>query len=212
LSQASENERTLVVRASAVEEAPPDAVTVTLAVETMATSARESASLNAEAAERVMKAVRSVLGANDRAETSSYSVFPVYDYDKGRREVLRGFRTVNQVRVTSMRPDSAGEILDSAMAAGANRVVEVRFELKDMEGACASLIRAAAGKATSQARAASSAFDTKLAGVKSLSPSCAPEGEGPVRLYGAEMKTAPTPIEPGRVRLRADVEAVYFLE
>lgn len=212
LSPASENERTLAVRASAVEEASPDTVMVTLAVETMAPSARESASLNAEAAEKVMKAVRSGLGANDRVETSSYSVFPVYDYDKGRREVLRGFRTVNQVMVTSGRPGAAGEILDSAIAARANRVVDVRFDLKDTAGACASLIKAAAEKAASQARAAASAFETTLAGVKSIAPSCGREAEGPVRFYGAEMKAAPTPVEPGMVRLRADIEAVYFLK
>lgn len=212
MSAASENERTLTVRASAIEDAAPDAVIVVAAVETMAPSAKEAAALNAKAAEKVIKAVRSALGPNDRIETSSYSVFPVYDYDKDRREVLRGFRTVNQVRVTSSKTSGGGEILDAVIAAGANRVVEVRFELKDTDSSCASLIRAAAENAASQAGAASSAFGASLDGVKSIVPSCTREAEGPVRLYAAEMKSGQTPIEPDMVRLRADVEAVYFLK
>lgn len=211
LSPAAENERTLTVRASAVQDAAPDIVIVTVAVETMAASAKESASLNAAATGNVIKAARGSLGALGSVETSSFSVFPVYDYDKGRREILRGFRTVNQIKFTSSVPSSAGEILDAAIGAGANRVVEVRFDVKDLTPACEGLIKTAAARAASQAKAASNAFEAGLGEVKSIIPSCAREMEGPVRLYAAEMKTAGTPIEPGAVRLRADVEAVYFL-
>lgn len=213
LSPASENERTLTVRASSTEEAAPDIAVITVAVETMALSARESASENAAASGKVIKSVRKVLAQSDRIDTSSFSVFPVYDFDKSRREILRGFRTVNQIKVIASKPSSAGEILDNAIQAGANRVVEVRFDLKDTAAACDGLIRTAAERAASQAKAASSAFGAELDGVKSIAPSCGKEIEGPVRLYAADamMKAAGTPIEPGMVRLRAEVEAVYFL-
>lgn len=210
LSNADENERTLTVRASSAEDAVPDIAVITVAVETMALSAKESASENAAISQHVLKAVRGFLEPSDRVDTSSFSVFPVYDFDKSRREVLRGFRTVHQVKVTSSKTSSAGEILDAALASGANRVVEVRFDIKDIAPACDGLIRAAAGRAAAQARAASDAFGAGLGVVKSVIPSCGREAEGPVRLYAAEMK-AGTPVEPGMVRLRADVEAVYFL-
>ena len=211
LSLADENERTLTVRGSAVHDAAPDIVIVTVAVETMAAGAKESASLNAASSGDVIKAARALMRATDNVETSSFSVFPVYDYDKGRREILRGFRTVNQIKLTSSVPSSAGELLDAAMGAGANRVVEVKFDVKDLTPACEGLIKTAAGRAASQAKAASNAFGAVLGEVKSIVPSCAREMEGPVRLYAAEMKAASTPIEPGAVRLRADVEAVYIL-
>ena len=212
LCSAAENERTLTVRASAIEEAAPDIAIITVAVETIALSAKESASVNAAASEKVIKAVSKALGPAGKTATSSFSVFPVYDYDKSRREVLRGFRTVHQIKVTASKPSSAGEILDAAMESGANRVVEVRFDVKDVSGPCDALVRTAAERAASQARAASNAFGAELDGVKSIVPSCGKETEGPVRLYAAEVMKAPaTPIEPGMVRLRADVEAVYFL-
>lgn len=213
LSSASENERTLTVRASAVEDAAPGIAIITVAVETMALSAKESAAENAAASENVIKAVRKALGSGDRVDTSSFSVFPVYDYDKSRREVLRGFKTVNQIKVTTGKASSTGEILDAAIGAGANRVVEVRFDIKDTTAACEGLIRTAAERAASQAKAASNAFGAELDGVKSIVPSCGKETDGPVRLYAADamMKAPGTPIEPGMVRLRADVEAVYFL-
>lgn len=211
LALADENQRTLTVRGSAVHDAAPDIVIITVAVETMAASAKESASLNAAASGEVIKDVRASMEAADSVETSSFSVLPVYDYDKGRREILRGFRTVNQIKFTSSVPSSAGDILDAAIGAGANRVVEVRFDVKDLTPACDGLIRTAAARAASQAKAASNAFEAGLGEVKSIVPSCAREMEGPVRLYAAEMKAAATPIEPGTVRLRADIEAVYFL-
>jgi len=213
LSFASENERTLTVRASAEQEVAPDIAIITVAVETMALSAKESVSENAAASENVIKAVRTALGPDGRVDTSFFSVFPVYDYDKSRREVLRGFRTVNQIKVTTGKTSSTGEILDNAIQAGTNRVVDVKLDIKETTTACDALIRTAAERAASQAKAASNAFSAELDGVKSIVPSCGKETQGPVRLYAADavMKAPGTPIEPGMVRLRADVEAVYFL-
>ena len=212
-SIASENERTLTVRGSAVVEAAPDTAVITLAVETMGQSAKNSAAENARLSDEVFKSVRASLGQGDKADTSSFSVSPVYDYDKGGRQILRGFRTVHQIKITASMPSSAGGILDAAMKSGANRVVDVRFDMNDMTKACEGLIRSAAARAAAQAEAASSAFGAKLGAVKSIMPSCAREAEGPVRFFAAEaaMKSGGTPIEPGSVRLRSDVEAVYFL-
>lgn len=194
-------------------EAAPDMAVVTFAVETMAQTAKESAAENARVSGQVMKSVKSAIAADDEVDTSSYSVFPVYEYEKG-RQVMKGFRTAHQVKVTTAKTASIGEILDKATNAGANRVVDVRFDMKDISGHCEGLIRSAAVKAASQARAAASAFGTGLDGVKTIMPSCGRESEGPIRPYAAEFTRmkAETQIEPGTVRLRADVEAVYFLE
>ena len=213
LSEASENERTLTVRASAVVEAAPDTAVITFAVETMAQSAKNSAATSARLSEEVFNAVRKALGPGDKAETSSFSVTPVYDYDKGGRQTLRGFQTVHQIKATAAKPSSAGEILDAAMASGANRVVAVSFDIKDISGHCEGLIKTAAERALSLAQAASSAFGAPLGAVKSIVPACAREMDGQPRFFAAEMrmKSAETPVEPGTVRLRSEVEAVYFL-
>jgi uncharacterized protein YggE len=210
-SMAAENERTLTARGSAVEDAAPDTAIITVAVETMAQSAKGSANENARVSENMLKALRKSLEPVDRAETFSFSVFPVYDYDKNRHEILKGFRTVHQIRVTASKPSSVGGILDAAIEAGANRVADVRFDVKDTTEACGRLIRAASERAASQAKAASSAFGTALDGLKMIVPSCARESEGP-RPYAAElMRASLAPVEPGMVRLRAEIEAVYFL-
>lgn len=213
LSNASENERTLSVRGSAVAEAAPDTAMITFAVETMAQSAKGSAAENARLSEEVFRSVRKTLRPGDKAETSSFSVTPVYDYDKGGRQTLRGFQTVHQIKATVARPSSAGELLDAAMASGANRVVDIRFDIKDISGHCEGLIKTAAERALSLARAASSAFGAPLGAVKSIVPACSKETSVEPRFYAAEarMKSAETPVEPSMVRLRSEVEAVYFL-
>lgn len=212
-SAAAENERTLTVRGAAAIDATPDTAVVTLAVETLGKSAKSSAAENARVSDEVFKAVKKALGPGDSVETSSFSVFPVYDYEKGGRQVLRGFRTVHQVRATTYRPSSAGEIIDEAMASGANSVVEVRFDIKDISAECDGLIRTAASSAKAQAVSAAAAFGVGLDGVRSIVPSCGRESEGQPRFYGAEamVRSAATPIEPGTIRIRSDVEAIYFL-
>ena len=213
LSSAFENERTLTVRGSAVVEAAPDTAVITFAVETMAQSAKSSAGENARLSEEVFRAVRKALGPGDKAETSSFSVTPAYDYDKGGRQTLRGFQTVHQIKATVGKPSSAGELLDAAMASGANRVVDIRFDINDISGQCEGLIKTAAERALSLAKAASSAFGAPLGVVKSIVPSCAKETSVQPRFFAAEarMKSAETPIEPGTVRLHSEVEAIYFL-
>lgn len=212
-SAAAENERTLTVRADAVIEAAPDTAVVTLAVETMGKSAKSSAAENSKLSDEVLKAVRSELGPGESVESSSFSVFPVYDYEKEGRQILRGFRTVHQVKVVVSRPFSAGGIIDRAMASGANRVVEARFDIKDISAECDGLIRTASMRARGQALAAASAFGVVLDGVRSVVPSCAREGEAQPRSFRAEamVSQAATHIEPGTIRLRSEVEAVYFL-
>lgn len=212
-SLSAENERTLTVRSSAAHDVDPDMAVITFAVETMALSAKESAAANARAADNMIRSVKGTLGPADKIDTASFSVFPVYEFEKAKGQVLKGFRTTNQVNVTTDKIASTGEILDRAIEAGANRVVDVRFDVKEVSGHCEELIREAASKAASQAKAASLAFGAELDGVKSIVPSCGKETEGPVRLYAADtvMKAPGTPIEPGMVRLRADIEAVYFL-
>jgi len=212
-SAASEIERTITVRADAAVEAAPDTAVVTLAVETTGKSAKSSAAENAKITDEVFKAVRSSAAPGDSVETSSFSVFPVYDYEKGGGQILRGFRTVHQVRVVVSRPSSAGEIIDKAMASGANRVVEARFDILDITAQCDVLIRTAAARARAQALSAAAAFGAGLDGVKSIVPSCAREGEARPRSFRVEAMVNPaaTHMEPGTVRLRSDVEAVYFL-
>lgn len=214
LSSASENERTLTVRGWATTDAAPDIAVITVAVESMAQNARDSAAANGRVSGNVVGSVRKVAGPADEVDTASYTIFPVYEFEKDRRQVLKGFRTVHQIKVTTNKTTAAGEILDRAIEAGANRVVEVSFDIKDISGHCDGLIRSAAEKAASQAKAASNAFGTGLDGVKTILPSCNKESQGPVRPYAVDamkMAARETPIEPGAVRLRADVEAVYFL-
>lgn len=213
-SHATDIERTLTVRGSATQEAVPDTAVITLAVETLELTARESAAANAKISDGVAKALKKAIGPGDEINTASYSVFPVYEFDKGRREILKGFRTAHHLKVTTSKTSATGEILDKALEAGANRVVDVRFDIKDISVACDGLIKSAAAKAASQANAAASAFGTGLDGVKTIMPFCNREAEGPIRPFGAEvMKMAAdqTFIEPGTVRLRAEVEAVYIL-
>lgn len=203
--------RTLSISAEATGELEPDVMNITLSVETTAATAKESAAENARKMDKVVSAVKQALGDKDRVSTSSYSLSPVYQYEKDRGQVLTGFQTANRIKVRSSRIKSAGDILDRAIEAGANVVNEVSFDSEDSSKACEVLIKKVSAEAAANARITADAFGAKLSGIESLRPSCGREVNY-VRPMGVEFaKAETTPIEAEAIRVRAFVNASYIL-
>ncbi|HJS81583.1 MAG TPA: SIMPL domain-containing protein, partial [Nitrososphaera sp.] len=71
---------TISTTGTASEEVKPDMVSLTVGVETNGTSASEAASRNAAAMDEVLSELRDLGISEPGLATSSYSVYPVYDY------------------------------------------------------------------------------------------------------------------------------------
>ncbi|MBM3896816.1 MAG: DUF541 domain-containing protein, partial [Thaumarchaeota archaeon] len=108
--------------------------------------------------------------------TSSLNIYPVYDsyQDKltGRyTQELIGYRVSNILMVETSQLSLAADIIDSAVAAGANRVDSVYFTLspeKQLE-VNDSLLAQAVLNAKSKAEKALAPLDHKIIGVKAVS-------------------------------------------
>ncbi|MBI4538758.1 MAG: SIMPL domain-containing protein, partial [Gemmatimonadetes bacterium] len=147
---------------------------------------------------------------DDRIETSGYTVYPEYRYD---REVERaeariiGYRAVNQVTATTRDLDSVGKLIDAGLAAGANRVAGIEFALANAAPHREQALRQAVEKARREASAIADALGVPLGPVldaRTESPPVPPI----LRAESREMAVAaavPTPIEPGALTVRATV-------
>ena len=103
--------------------ATPDLARLTLEVETQAATAAGAAQDNAQRADRVLKAVKQVLGPEDKLRTLGYRLMPVYAAkDKSSPPEIKAYRAVNQPRGEDRGSGPLGPVMDAALKSGASQV------------------------------------------------------------------------------------------
>jgi uncharacterized protein YggE len=235
LDNASAPPSTVSSSGTATTEVTPDQLSVTVGVETNSTTAQQAVILNANLTTQLVAAVRG-LGINeDQIETSSYSLSPIYEYIvppqpcieiyppppgcETRQEII-GYRASNTVTVTlDVNAElNAGQVIDAAIGAGANRVDGILFFISQdrQQQIRDTLVRDAITNARQRANIAAEALGMTLSGVQSatLNPIDFPvysiglrEGEA----AQADSVSAPTPILPGEQEVSTTVSVVFYL-
>jgi hypothetical protein len=198
----------ITVSGEATISAEPDLAQIDIGVVTQAPSAPEASKENAERLTRVLTEVKKILGKDDEAKTSGYSLTPTYRYPKGGKPEIVGYNASNTVRIKSVRLDQVGRLIDAAMQAGANNVNRLVFTLKDEQAAQLDALRAASAKAKVKAEAIAGSLGLKIVKIASIT-----EGERAIQpvfrqtmaARGEALAAAPTPVEPGTVEIRSTV-------
>ncbi|MEK6531081.1 MAG: SIMPL domain-containing protein [Deltaproteobacteria bacterium] len=210
-------ERTISVTASHEGEFPPDTVSLSIAVESASRKAAEASVLAAKKAEAVLTEIKKIIDKDDSIKTSSFGIFPVYEYDNMRkRDFVAGYRATNEVTIRTKKTGSAGEIIDASLKAGSSNISGIVFSISDHAKYCDSLISVASKKAEALAQSAAKAFGLKITGVKHIAPSCSGQGErqyplDAVRNAGMEAQAQRTPVEPGETKVYATVSAEFYI-
>lgn len=237
------NLSTLSVSSTSTTEVRPDQLSVTLGAETNATTAQEAVSQNANLTAQVIGAIRGLGIDENRIETSSYSVSPIYEYIQPsqpcieiyppppgcetRQEII-GYRATNTVAVTldvpffrvatqSVPDVNAGQVIDAAVEAGANRIDGVIFfispdrqqEIRD------TLIGDAIANARQRANIAAEALQMTVSGVESvtINPIDFPVFSLQESSFGAaaDAVSAPTQILPAQQEVSTTVSVVFYI-
>lgn len=235
LDDASAPPSTVSTSGTATTEVRPDQLSVTVGVETNSTTAQEAVILNANLTTQLVEAVRG-LGINEnQIETSSYSLLPIYEYIvppqpcieiyppppgcETRQEII-GYRASNTVTVTlDVNAElNAGQVIDAAIGAGANRVDGIVFFISPdtQQQIRDTLIRDAIANARQRANIAAEALAMTISGVQSatLNPIDFPVYSVNLRegaAAQAESVSAPTPILPGQQEVSTTVSVVFYL-
>jgi uncharacterized protein YggE len=192
-----------VTNGTAVLRRAPDQAFVVVTVETRAKSPRDVQAQNAA----LTTTVRSKLGASvpsDAIRTLGYHVEPEVDYVDGRR-VPRGYVARNTIEVRIDDIARTGEILDTAIQAGATSVGGVRFELKDRSGAEREALRLAVADARERANAAAAGVGRAVDRVLRIEEHVhdSPLRPMPTAFARAADASVVTPVEPGTIEIRA---------
>ena len=128
-------ERTISVTGSATTSVLPDLVTVQFGVDTEAKTAQDAINSNSQMMNTVVSAIENIGITKDEISTAGFTIYPVYedsvpDQTTGiHKSVLTGYQTSNTLYVKTTKLSMAGDIVDVAVAAGANRVDNISFSL-----------------------------------------------------------------------------------
>ena len=219
-------ERTVSVTASATLKVPNDSASVGLSVSKERRS--RGAALRAVSAKlrAVIAAAQAIPGVGDGDVTTGR--ISVRKSFRGERPV---YRASEGIGVTLHQPDKAGELVSTAIAAGATGVSGPSYFVGDTAAAEASALAAAFQKAKARAAVLAAQagatlgpalqidegegatfepqFDESAKGVSA--PSCG-TGSAPVKRAGASACTgAPPPTKPGSSTVSATVHVVFEL-
>jgi uncharacterized protein len=185
----------------------PDEATVVLAMETHAGSAAAAGAQNAQRIRAIRDALVRLGIPADSIATIGYSVSPDY---QGGRDRPNGYIAANTLRVKTRRVDQLGEIVDAALAAGANRVGYVQFGSSRTAEARRAALAQAIAEARLDAEAMARAGGGALGPLLELNTVNLARGDVPVALQGVRIRgaaSAETPITPTDINVQVSVTA-----
>ena len=195
--------------------ATPDVARLTLELETQAATAAAAGQENAKRADALLKALKPVLGPEDKLRTLGYRLMPVHSYkDKSSPPEIKGYQAVNQFEVKVMEVPRLGTVIDTALKNGATRVNGPYWSHSRIE----ELQRQAAVNALERARRLAEALaqsaGLKIKGVDKISTGVrliTPRGAGDYLMAKAASPASPTPIEVGEEEIKAHLQAVFLV-
>lgn len=204
---------TLVVTGSGSAEVEPDQLEVSFAIESVAEQTEDAMEDNAERSRRVITALERAGVEEDDIETVGFNVSPEYDYSNrrnGEPARITGYKVYNTIRVRTLDLTKSGELIETGVRVGADRVSGLGFGLADPQAHRAKAIAEATSNARRDAEALAQAAGLELAGILEITL----DPEQGVRPYAARMEmgamaSAAPEIRAGDVSLTARVRIVY---
>jgi uncharacterized protein YggE len=209
------------VTGQAFDTIAPDTVNITIEAETKDKTLKQASELNNKKISTVISSLKSQINPSqgDYVKTTSYNVFPQYEYDRtSKKNVFTGYVVKNQITVKTKNIAKTGEIIDKAISNGADRVQNLNFTLEDKQPYCNPLLEKASKSAYGEAQVVANSLGVKLNGISKISSSCYSESQGHVMYRGlAELASdaasgTPTPVEAGEIKIRAEVRVDFYIK
>jgi len=159
----------------------------------------------------VLAAIKALGIAASDIQTTQYSIYPQYTYNDSTGQKLTGYQVENDIRVKIKKIADTGSVIDAAVAKGANVSYNISFEISTYDSlykqALASAVSSAEAKAQAIAKAANITNITVKAITESGSSSPIVYNENLMKSMAAD--TASTSIEPGSMKVTAQVSVTY---
>jgi uncharacterized protein YggE len=209
-------ERTIQVSGSGEVYATPDIATVNAGVQTRNADVKVAQQQNAAITDGMIDALVAAGIPGEDIKTVSYTVYPVYETPTvpfGQK--IQYYEVTNSVQVTVRDVSRTGEVIDIAVANGANTVNSIVFSLSEEREAefRSEILTMSVKKARADADTLALATGVTITGVKTISVGSVYVPVTYDNRLATESKAAgvPTPIEPGQIQVTAQVSISYLI-
>jgi uncharacterized protein YggE len=215
-SNHSDPVRTISVAGEGQVSAAPDQAVVRLGVTVQLPQAGLAQAKVSETMQKALEGIVKLGLQRNSIHTAALTLTSVYSNERpsNNPETPRvvGFRANNSIEVTLQDINLVGKVIDAGISAGANELQGVSFTLKEDLSQRTTALKIAVREARTKAKTIAQALDLPLGSVLEVT-------EGGVHVIpfnqnfgGARMMAASavqTPIEPGEVRVQANVTVRY---
>jgi len=208
--------RTVSVSGSGTANLVPDIAYIYVGVHTEKPSAAEAMDENNAQTQKMIQALKDFgIDAKD-IRTTNFSIWPQDKYDPmtGTPTGEKTYVVDNTVYVTVRDLGKLGDLLDTVIAAGANTVNSIQFDVADKEAALKQARADAVKDAEAQAQELADAAGVKLGEIQTISfydstpyPLTTGKGGG-----GAAVEAAAVPIQPGQLTFTVTVSMTYEIK
>jgi uncharacterized protein YggE len=202
-------DRTVSVLASGSVTAEPDVAQISAGVVTEADSAKDAMGRNSVVMTKLIDGLKAAGIQPKDIQTTTLNVEPRYTQPKdGRVAAINGYRVINQVRLTVREVKRLGDVLDQAIALGANQINHITFDIADPETLKDEARKQAMENARRRGELYARAAGGQLGPVLRISESV---GEPHPMPGGRMAMRASVPIEAGTRSLEVEVHVTYAL-
>lgn len=209
------NLRTLNVNGLGQVYLTPDVAYINIGVNTQNPSASEAVATNKEQSNAVIEAIKAAGVDEKDIHTTNFSIWSNPQYDTNGQVSGTTYVVDNTVNVTVRNLDSLGNLLDSAISAGANNIYSIQFDVADKTAAVKEARASAVEDAKSQAQELADTAGLSLGEIQNISfyessPTAYFEGKGGGG--GVASEAAVVPIQPGQLAISVTVNATYTIK
>ncbi len=200
-------DKLVTVTGQAMVGAAPDSAAIRIGVTSRAKTARESSEANAKQMTAVINAIKDDGVADRDMQTSQLSLQPQYETGKDGTARLLGFQAINQLTVKIHDISRLPIILDHAIAAGANEMSGIEFEVSGQSKLLDRTRMEAIEDAHRKAELYAQAAGAKLGRVVAITEEGTPTPPHALQ----NLRAGAVPVAPGEQTLRAAVTVSYEL-
>jgi uncharacterized protein len=208
-ADSDKTERTVSVSAIGSVAAEPDIAQISAGVVTEADSAKDAMGRNSVVMAKLIDGLKAAGIQPKDIQTTTLNVEPRYTQPKdGRAATVNGYRVVNQVRLTVRDVKRLGDVLDQAIALGANQINHIAFDIANPEMLKDEARKQAMENARRRGELYAKAAGGQLGPVLRISENM---GEPHPMPGGRMAMRASVPIEAGTRSLEVEVHVTYAL-
>lgn len=210
----SDGGTTVTVTETATDFADPDLARIEIGVEASAAQATDAQNQVAATVEAVKSAIEGQGVTSDNISTSSYSLYPSYDYTSDNASTVSSYSLEQYLTVENVSVDKASGVISAAIQAGADVITDISYTSSSYDTVYNNALATATVAAQEKAAAIAAAEGLSLGNLVSVE-----EGyQGASARYVTDSSVNVTSdatsvsIDPGQLEIEATVTVVYEME